>query len=102
MITVRTGVLEDQVWVEIADNGCGITPENLTRVFDPFFTTKPMGKGVGLGLSTAFGVVRQHGGETSVTSTVGAGSIFRVVLPVTQAHRIETPASGAQLGVQRD
>lgn len=81
-IVVRTGMAGTKVWVEIADNGSGISAENLPRIFDPFFTTKPIGKGTGLGLSMAFGVVRQHGGEITVASVPGGGSTFRVVLPV--------------------
>jgi len=67
------------VLIEIADEGHGIQPEALGRIFDPYFTTKASGSG--LGLSTAFSIVRRHGGHITVQSTPGAGSTFRVYLP---------------------
>ncbi|MBS4099535.1 MAG: bacteriohemerythrin [Sulfuricella sp.] len=83
-ITVRTGSEAGQVWVEIADSGKGIPPENLTRIFDPFFTTKPVGKGTGLGLSLSYGIVDKHHGDIVVESEVGKGTTFRIRLPVEQ------------------
>jgi len=80
-ITIRTGVAGPEVWVEVEDNGCGISKENLARIFDPFFTTKPVGKGTGLGLSLAYGIAKKHGGRIDVDSEVGRGSRFRVVIP---------------------
>jgi two-component system NtrC family sensor kinase len=83
-ISIRTGSLAGkpaQVWFEVADAGCGISPENLKRIFDPFFTTKPMGQGTGLGLSVTYGIVNAHGGKIDVTSTPGFGTTFRVTLP---------------------
>ncbi|MBS4099533.1 MAG: histidine kinase [Sulfuricella sp.] len=84
LITIRTGMVGDQVWVEFADNGKGIPPENLTRIFDPFFTTKPVGKGTGLGLSLAYGIIEKHRGHIEVKSEIGKGTTFRLWLPVRQ------------------
>lgn len=70
--------------MEVSDNGSGIPKENLTRIFAPFFTTKPVGKGTGLGLSLAYGIVKKHGGHIEVSSTVGVGTTFRILLPVRQ------------------
>ncbi len=84
-IALRAGHGEDEAWVEVADTGCGIPPENLPRIFDPFFTTKPVGQGTGLGLAVSYGIVKGHGGRIEVASTPGQGTTFRVVLPVARA-----------------
>jgi PAS domain S-box-containing protein len=73
--------------VEVADDGCGIPPEILSKIFDPFFTTKPVGRGTGLGLSLSHGIVAEHGGRIEVESTVGTGTRFRISLPVRRAAR---------------
>ena len=84
-IYVRTGCEgTQQVWVEIADTGCGIAQENLARIFDPFFTTKSVGKGTGLGLSLAYSIIQKHHGSIKVSSEIGKGSVFRILLPVSQ------------------
>ena len=67
--------------IDLSDNGEGIEPENLDRIFEPFFTTKEPGRGSGLGLSMAFGIVQQHGGFIHVESTPGNGATFDVYLP---------------------
>ncbi len=81
----RSGVLGEpavaMVQISIADSGCGIPPENLSRIFDPFFTSKEVGKGTGLGLAVSHGIVRSHGGEIEVRSTVGEGTTFKIFLP---------------------
>jgi PAS domain S-box-containing protein len=84
-ITVRTGKEAEKVWIEVADNGQGISKENLSRIFDPFFTTKPVGKGTGLGLSLSYGIVQKHQGCIEVRSDVGVGTTFRITLPVRQS-----------------
>jgi two-component system NtrC family sensor kinase len=63
------------------DTGCGIPPETLNNIFDPFFTTKKPGEGTGLGLSIAFGIIEKLGGRINVTSTVGEGTTFTVIIP---------------------
>lgn len=82
LINVRTGMTAQQVWVEVSDNGCGIAQENRELIFHPFYTTRPAGAGVGLGLSMSRDIVRKHGGDIAVTSMPGAGSVFRVSLPL--------------------
>jgi len=80
-LTVRTGpVPQSRIYVEIEDTGVGISAENLGRIFDPFFTTKDEGKGTGLGLAVSRNIIEGHGGLIGVESTVGTGTIFRVVL----------------------
>jgi PAS domain S-box-containing protein len=71
----------DWVSFSIEDTGCGIPSEHMDRLFEPFFTTKPVGKGVGIGLSTCYNIVDQHGGEIQVESEEGKGSTFIVKLP---------------------
>ncbi len=71
----------DHVCVAVSDDGAGIDPEVLPRIFEPFFTTKPVGRGTGLGLSQVYGFSRQSGGGLEVTSTPGAGTSIRMLLP---------------------
>lgn len=80
-INIRTGHDAHNVWLEVEDTGKGIAPEHIGRIFEPFFTTKPIGKGTGLGLSLSYGIVHKHGGRIEVTSEVGKGSMFKVLLP---------------------
>jgi two-component system NtrC family sensor kinase len=80
-IRVVTGDTANGAFVEIHDTGCGIPEESLPRVFDLFYTTKPVGLGMGLGLSISLRLVENAGGRLDVQSTVGKGSVFRVVLP---------------------
>jgi len=68
--------------VSISDNGCGISPENMTKLFEPFFSTKKAGKGTGLGLSLCHGIVQQHGGKIEVKSELGRGTTFNIYLPI--------------------
>ena len=85
VITLRTGLQGEAAWIEVADTGSGIAPETLQKIFDPFFTTKPVGQGTGLGLSLSYGIVKKHGGDISVRSELGAGTTFRVLLPLRQS-----------------
>jgi len=87
VVTLRTGTEADWVWVEIADTGKGIAPEQMNRIFEPFFTTKPVGKGTGLGLSLSYGIVQKHGGRIDVDSEMGKGTAFRVWLPIRQSEQ---------------
>jgi PAS domain S-box-containing protein len=73
----KTNVVE----IKVTDTGCGISKENLPHIFEPFFTTKTEGKGLGLGLSTVFGIVDRHKGTIAVRSEAGRGATFTVKLP---------------------
>ncbi len=83
-LTIQTGLDIDKQVVEIVvkDTGTGIAREDLVCIFDPFFTTKIEGKGLGLGLSTVYGIIDRHKGTITVESEVGTGSAFSIKLPV--------------------
>ncbi len=66
----------------VEDHGCGIAPENLSRLFNPFFTTKPLGQGTGLGLSTSYRLIKNHGGLITIESKLGKFTRFYVNLPL--------------------
>jgi signal transduction histidine kinase len=67
--------------VEVADTGTGIPPHALPHLFEPYFSTKPIGQGTGLGLSISRNIIASHGGTIAVSSELGRGSTFRIVLP---------------------
>lgn len=73
---------EDSLQINFQDTGPGIPEEDISKLFEPFFTTKKKGKGVGLGLSVAYGIVQEHGGSIYVKSKEGEGTIFQVRLPL--------------------
>jgi two-component system NtrC family sensor kinase len=80
-LNVRTGIEDPQhVYVLFQDNGCGIAAEHLEKIFEPFYTTKD--RGTGLGLAITRQIIEQHHGEISIESTIGSGTIVKVVLPV--------------------
>jgi two-component system NtrC family sensor kinase len=81
-ITIRSIPKENEVIIEISDDGEGIKKENINKLFDPFFTTKPVGQGTGLGLSISHGIIEEHHGYITVESEVGVGTTFQVHLPV--------------------
>jgi len=71
--------------IDVSDTGCGIPAEAIPHIFEPFFTTKKEGKALGLGLSVVYGIIQSHGGRISVESKPGAGTTFRILLPVAAA-----------------
>ncbi len=82
--------------IRISDTGCGMTPETVARIFEPFFTTKAFGKGTGLGLAVAYGIVKKHGGFIQVVSELGHGSTFSVFLPATKSKEEVAPQTELQ------
>lgn len=82
VIKIRTYAENEEVAIEISDNGPGIPPEIIHKIFDPFFTTKDVGKGTGLGLHIVYGIVQRHGGKIEVKSAPGQGASFTVRLPL--------------------
>ncbi|HUF30348.1 MAG TPA: ATP-binding protein, partial [Gemmatimonadaceae bacterium] len=81
-LTITTADRGDRVCIDVRDSGSGMSADIRQRIFEPFFTTKPEGTGTGLGLSVSYGIVQSHGGSLSVESSPGAGTTFRISLPV--------------------
>jgi two-component system NtrC family sensor kinase len=84
---------EGSVLVAVSDTGIGMNDETLAHLFEPFFTTKSEGKGVGLGLAVAYGIIQRHHGNIGVTSAVGKGTTFTVTLPVHQPQNVKESPS---------
>ncbi|MBI4690877.1 MAG: HAMP domain-containing protein [Nitrospirae bacterium] len=81
-IEVSTRAEGNFVEMTFSDTGCGIPEDHINKIFDPFFTTKDITKGTGLGLAVSYGIIKKHGGDIEVKSTVGKGSTFIVMLPI--------------------
>jgi len=93
-LSISARLEEDNIVIEVSDDGPGIPEDNLSQIFDPFFTTKPVGKGTGLGLSICYGIIKKLGGKISVRSEMDTGSRFRVSIPLKKGggDRIEGPS----------
>jgi two-component system NtrC family sensor kinase len=89
-LTITTTKENSTVRISFADDGPGITPENLGRVFDPFFTTKEAGSGTGLGLSICHGIVNEHGGQIYARSQLSKGATILIELPIKKPARIKS------------
>ena len=89
-MTINGGVdaQKEMIWMTISDTGQGIETEALPHIFEPFYSTKTDGKGVGLGLSMVYGIIREHNGSVEVNSEVGQGSTFRIRLPWLQTDSL--------------
>jgi PAS domain S-box-containing protein len=110
-VTARACTLEEGAYpalhagnyveVTVKDSGVGMTPEIQARIFEPFFSTKPAGRGTGLGLATVFGLVAQLGGHVEVSSSLGHGTEFRVLLPFAAADATSSSVMRAARPVPR-
>lgn len=81
VVFIKSHVQDHNLCIQISDSGSGIDPNKINDIFTPFYTTKPLGKGTGLGLSISYSIVHQHKGEIKVTSEIGEGTVFTVILP---------------------
>lgn len=81
LITIVSGIISNNCFFEVIDNGCGIAEDIQSKIFEPFFTTKDVGEGTGLGLSLSKAIIEQHRGEIELQQSSSAGSTFKVTLP---------------------
>ena len=83
---------KDHVVISVTDTGLGIEKQNLEKIFDPYYSTKPLGKdkGIGLGMSIAYSIIKSHEGEIQITSAPKQGTRVDIILPVFQKNRIQT------------
>lgn len=89
IITITTCVKNKKVHIKFSDDGVGIPKESVSRIFDPGYTTKGIGVGTGLGLSISYNIIQNHRGEIKVTSELGNGTEFLIVLPMDLEAQLE-------------
>ncbi|MBW2435388.1 MAG: response regulator [Deltaproteobacteria bacterium] len=92
------------VQLQVKDEGCGMDAAVLDRIFEPYYTTKEQGKGTGLGLSVIHGIIKNHRGDITATSSPGKGAVFTVLLPVIEEEDVQTeyePVKGTERGSER-
>ena len=98
VLTLRTDLITEggveYVRITVADRGAGINKRDMPRIFDPFFTTKEQGKGTGMGLSIAHGIIQEHGGTIRVQAAVREGTVFLIDLPMDGNPSSEFPSGG--------
>lgn len=94
-ITITTYVKNRNAHIRFADDGVGIPKESLSRIFDPGFTTKGIGVGTGLGLSISYNIIQNHMGEIKVTSEMGKGTEFLIILPMDLKAKLKKRKSQA-------
>lgn len=104
ILTIAAAQNETDTIIKIKDNGCGIASESVPYIFEPFYSGKKDGKGVGLGLSVAYGIIEAHKGKIDIDSTLGSGSEFIITLPnrpkaeeVNQESQVATKSEGDQI-----
>ncbi len=100
-IAVTTQSADGVLRITFADNGCGMTADQLKKIFDPFYTTKEVGKGTGLGLSVSIGIIESMGGSMEVQSMPGAGSAFTVILPLQSSKGVHHEQTNVHQQKQR-
>ncbi|MEM1069508.1 MAG: HAMP domain-containing sensor histidine kinase, partial [Planctomycetota bacterium] len=88
-VSVTLTTNDQECVIRVADDGSGISRDDIDHIFEPFFTTKDVGEGTGLGLSISHGIVREHDGRIDVDSELGRGSQFTVTLPLSSSSRTE-------------
>ncbi|WP_175484757.1 ATP-binding protein [Jannaschia pohangensis] len=89
------------VVLQVSDQGSGISPDNLARIFEPFFTTKRPGEGTGLGLSMAYGIIKQSGGYIFADSRIGQGTVFSLFFPAMSGEQPQVAGAAAEVEVEQ-